>query len=57
MNCCDCVFFRAGILMDFCAWTSYFLFDHYTCPAFQDTISCYKVNNEVNSEGGSVCDI
>lgn len=57
MSCCDCVFFRAGILFDCCAWTSHVLFDYIACPAFQDTISCHEVNNDVSNQGGSVCDI
>lgn len=54
MNCCDCVFFRAGILTDFCAWACNFLFDYTPCPAFRDSISCYKVSNDVNGEGDAV---
>ena len=54
MNCCDCVFFRAGIFTDFCALVGDFLCDWYPCPDFRDSISCYKVNKNVNGEGDTV---
>jgi hypothetical protein len=54
MSCVDCIFFRAGILCDFCAWSSYVLFDYIACPAFQDSISSHEVNNDVKVEGDAV---
>ena len=57
MNCCDCVFFCAGIFTGFCALVGDFLCDWYTCPDFRESISCYKVNKNVNGKEESICDI
>lgn len=68
MTCELCDHFRCGVFVDWCALQNAavdynvgcddFCDSHQLpCPDIIGTISCHEVNNEVNSEGRSVCDI
>ena len=57
MSCSECIYFRPGIFVDFCALKGVYLFKWCPCPDFRDSISCYKVNKNVNGKGEPICDI